>query len=34
MRNTLGRLVIWIAEKLDESLVTVPDIDEIVRSTA
>lgn len=28
MRNTLGRLIIWIAEMLDRSLLTVPDIDE------
>jgi hypothetical protein len=28
MRNTLGRLIIWIAEILDRSLLTVPDVDE------
>ena len=28
MRSALGRLIIWIAEMLDRSLVTVPDIDE------
>lgn len=28
MRNTLGRLIIWIAEMLDRSLLTVPDVDE------
>lgn len=28
MRSALGRLIIWIAETLDRSLVTVPDIDE------
>ena len=27
MRNALGRLVVWMAEMLDRSLVTVPDID-------
>ncbi len=28
MRNTVGRLVLWIAEALDRSLLTVPDFDE------
>jgi hypothetical protein len=28
MRSALGRLIIWIAEMLDRSLLTVPDIDE------
>jgi hypothetical protein len=28
MRSVLGRLIIWIAEMLDRSLLTVPDIDE------
>jgi len=28
MRSALGRLIIWIAEMLDRSLVAVPDIDE------
>ena len=28
MRSVLGRLIIWIAETLDRSLLTVPDIDE------
>ena len=28
MRSALGRLIIWIAEALDRSLRTVPDIDE------
>jgi hypothetical protein len=28
MRSVLGRLIIWIAEILDRSLLTVPDIDE------
>jgi hypothetical protein len=27
MRNALGRLVVWMAEMLDRSLLTVPDID-------
>jgi hypothetical protein len=27
MRNGLGRLVVWMAEMLDRSLLTVPDID-------
>lgn len=26
-RNTLGRLVVWMAEALDRSLLTVPDFD-------
>jgi hypothetical protein len=28
MRSVVGRLIIWMAEMLDRSLVTVPDIDE------
>jgi hypothetical protein len=28
MRSVVGRLIIWIAEMLDRSLLTVPDIDE------
>jgi hypothetical protein len=28
MRSVLGRLVIWVAEYLDRSLMTVPEIDE------
>jgi len=28
MRNVLNRLVLWIAETLDRSLLTVPDLDE------
>jgi hypothetical protein len=28
MRNVLGRLLILVAEALDRSLMTVPDIDE------
>jgi hypothetical protein len=27
MRNALGRLVLWMAEALDRSLLTVPDFD-------
>jgi hypothetical protein len=27
MRNVLGRLVLWMAEILDRSLITVPDLD-------
>jgi hypothetical protein len=27
MRNALGRVVVWMAEMLDRSLLTVPDID-------
>jgi hypothetical protein len=27
MRNALGRLVLWMAEILDRSLITVPDLD-------
>jgi hypothetical protein len=30
MRNVLGRLLILVAEALDRSLMTVPDIDEYV----
>ena len=30
MRRVLGLLVIWVAELLDRSLITVPEIDEIV----
>jgi hypothetical protein len=26
-RNTFGRLVVWIAEALDRSLLTVPNVD-------
>jgi len=26
MRNVLGRIVLWMAEMLDRSLYTVPDI--------
>ena len=28
MRKMLNRLVLWIAEALDRSLLTVPDLDE------
>jgi hypothetical protein len=27
MRNALGRLVLWIAERLDRSLLIAPDFD-------
>ena len=27
MRNALGRVVLWIAEALDRSLLTAPDFD-------
>jgi hypothetical protein len=27
MRNAVGRLVLWMAEALDRSLLTVPDLD-------
>jgi hypothetical protein len=27
MRNALGRLVLWMAELLDRSLIKVPDLD-------
>ncbi len=30
MHRVLGRLVIWLAEILDRSLLTVPDLDEPV----
>ena len=29
MRGILGRLVVWVAEYLDRSLVTVPELDEV-----
>jgi hypothetical protein len=28
MRSIIGRLVLWIAEILDRSLLTVPDLDD------
>jgi hypothetical protein len=28
MRSLLGRLVIWVAERLERSLITVPEVDE------
>jgi hypothetical protein len=28
MRSLLGRLIIWVAERLDRSLITVPEVDE------
>jgi hypothetical protein len=27
MRTALGRIVLWVAEKFDDSLLTVPDLD-------
>ena len=34
MRNVLGRLLILVAEALDRSLMTVPEIDEYDSPTA
>jgi hypothetical protein len=28
MRSLLGRLVIWVAERLERSLIMVPEVDE------
>ena len=28
MRSLLGRLVIWVAERLERSLITVPEVDD------
>jgi hypothetical protein len=34
MRSVLGLLVVWLAERLDRSLYTVPDIDELTSLAA
>jgi len=34
MRNPLGSLLLWVAEYLDRSLITVPDIDLPMPATA
>ncbi|MDT5175577.1 MAG: hypothetical protein QOG37_2828 [Mycobacterium sp.] len=34
MRSPLGYLLLWVAERLDRSLITVPDVDSPMPATA
>jgi hypothetical protein len=34
MRSPLGYLLLWVAERLDRSLITVPDVDLPMPATA